>query len=88
MKESSCHNPKMDVYYQEVCKLEDKFDSLKLNHMPQRLNKAADKLAKTVSAQELVLVGVFARDQHKPLVCYEEPGQAGHKLPALGPGAG
>ena len=24
MKESSCHNAKMTVYYQEVCQLEDK----------------------------------------------------------------
>jgi hypothetical protein len=81
MKESSYHNPKMDAYYQEVYKL-------KLNHIPQRLNKAADELAKTASAQEPVPVGVFARDQHKPLVCYEEPGQVGHKTPASGSGAG
>jgi ribonuclease HI len=34
MKESSCHNPKMAVYCQEVRKLENMFDSLKLNHIP------------------------------------------------------
>jgi ribonuclease HI len=34
MKESSCHNPKMVMYYQEVRKLEDKFDGLELNHIP------------------------------------------------------
>jgi ribonuclease HI len=34
MKESSCHNPKMVAYYQEVRKLEDKFDGLELNHIP------------------------------------------------------
>jgi hypothetical protein len=55
MKESSCHNPKMDAYYQEVYKL-------KLNHIPQRINKAADELVKTASAQEPVPVGVFAHD--------------------------
>jgi ribonuclease HI len=34
MKESNCHNPKMAAYHQEVCKLEDKFDGLELNHIP------------------------------------------------------
>jgi hypothetical protein len=34
MKESNYHNPKMVMYYQEVRKLEDKFDGLKLNHIP------------------------------------------------------
>jgi hypothetical protein len=34
MKELSCHNPKMAAYCQEVCKLEEKFDGLKLNHIP------------------------------------------------------
>jgi hypothetical protein len=34
MKELSCHNSKMVVYCQEVCKLEDKFDGLELNHIP------------------------------------------------------
>jgi ribonuclease HI len=34
MKESSCHNPKTVAYYQEVRKLEDKFDGLELNHIP------------------------------------------------------
>jgi ribonuclease HI len=50
MKGSSCHNPKMVVYCQEVHKLEDKFDSLELNHIPQWLNEAADELAKMVSS--------------------------------------
>jgi ribonuclease HI len=35
MKESSCHIPKMATYCQEVCKLEDKFDGLELNHIPR-----------------------------------------------------
>jgi ribonuclease HI len=45
MKESSCRNPKMAVYYHEVRKLEDKLDGLELNHVPRRLNEAADELA-------------------------------------------
>ena len=34
MKESSYHNAKMAAYCQEVRQLEDKFDSLELNHIP------------------------------------------------------
>jgi ribonuclease HI len=34
MKDSSCHNPKMAAYCQAVHQLEDKFDGLKLNHIP------------------------------------------------------
>ena len=71
MKESSCHDTKMAAYCQEVRRLEDKFDGLELNHIPRCLNKAADTLAKAVSGQELMPMGVFASDQHKPLVCYE-----------------
>jgi ribonuclease HI len=63
MKESNCHNSKMPAYCQEVCKLEDKFDDLELNHIPRRLNEAADKLAKMVSSQELVPVSIFTSDQ-------------------------
>jgi probable phosphoglycerate mutase len=49
MKESSYHNPKMATYCQEVRKLEDKFNGLKHNNIPRRLNEAADELAKMAS---------------------------------------
>ena len=49
MKESSCHDAKMEAYCQEVRRLEDRFDGLKLNHIPRRLNEAADTLAKAAS---------------------------------------
>jgi hypothetical protein len=51
---------------------------------PQRLNEAADELAKMAFDREPVLVGVFASDQHKPLVRYEELGQASDKPPVSG----
>ena len=35
MKESSCHNAKKATYCREVRQLEDKFDGLKLNHIPR-----------------------------------------------------
>ena len=68
MKESSYHNAKMAAYYREVCQLEDKFDGLELNHIPRCLNEAANALVKTASGQELMPMGIFASDQHKPSV--------------------
>ena len=73
MKESSCHNAKMATYCREVRQLEDKFDGLELNHIPRCLNKADNAVAKMVSSREPVPIGVFASDQHKPSVRYEEP---------------
>ena len=70
MKESGCHDTKMEAYCQEVRRLEDKFDGLELNHIPRRLNEAADTLAKAASSREPVPTGVFASDQHKPSVRY------------------
>ena len=49
MMESSCHNAKMAAYCQEVRQLEDKFDGLKLNHIPRHLNVVVDALVKTAS---------------------------------------
>ena len=63
MKESSCHDAKMATYCQEVRWLEDKFNGLKLNNIPRRLDEAVDVLAKAASDRELVPTGVFASDQ-------------------------
>ena len=86
MKESSCHDAKMAMYCQEVRWLEDKFDGLKLNHIPRCLNEAADALAKVASDREPVPMGVFASDQHKPSVRYEgsERADDGSSNPASG----
>ena len=74
MKESSYQDTKMAAYYQEVRRLEDKFDGLKLNHIPRRLNEAADTLMKMASSGEPVSTSIFTSDQHKPLVRYKERG--------------
>ena len=87
MKESSCHNAKMAAYCREVYQLEDKFDGLKLSHILRHLNEAADVLAKMASSQEPVSMGIFASNQYKPSVCYEELEQAGGGPLALGLGA-
>jgi ribonuclease HI len=68
MKESSCHDPKMAVYYRAVRLMEDKFDGLELNHVARQFNKAVDELAKLESDREPVPFGVFASDLHKPSV--------------------
>ena len=41
MKESSCHDPKMEAYCNAVRRLEDKFNGLELNHVPRKYNEAA-----------------------------------------------
>ena len=87
MKESSCHNAKMAAYCREVRHLEDKFDGLELNHIPRRLNKVTDTLAKTTSSRGPVLTGVFASDQYKPSVRYKELEQTNDEPPTLGSGA-
>ena len=79
----------MATYCREVRQVEDKFNGLKLNHILRRLSEVADTLANAAADQEPVLTatGVFASDQHKPLVRYEEPEQAGDGMLALGSGA-
>jgi hypothetical protein len=81
IKESSCHNPKMVAYCQEVRKLEDKFDGLELNHIPRWLNEAVDELAKMASNQEPVPTDIFTNDQRQPSICYEELEQADNESP-------
>jgi hypothetical protein len=49
MKASSRHDPKMEAYCNEVCKLEDKLHGLELNHVARQYNEAADELAKIAS---------------------------------------
>jgi hypothetical protein len=85
--ESSCHSPKMVAYCQEVCKLEDKFDGLELNHIPCWLNEAADELAKMASGREPILAGVFASDQHQLSIHYKELEQVDNESPVSCSGA-
>jgi hypothetical protein len=68
MKDSSCHDPKMESYCKELRHLEDKFHGLELNHVTRRNNEAADKLAKITSNRTTVPPDVFSRDLHEPSV--------------------
>jgi ribonuclease HI len=54
MKESSCHDPKMEAYCKAVRRLEDRFDILELNHIARKYNEVADELAKITSGRTTV----------------------------------
>jgi ribonuclease HI len=68
MKDSSCHDPKMEAYYKEVRCLEDKFHGLELNHVTRKYNEAADELAKIACSRTTVPPDVFSRDLHEPSI--------------------
>jgi hypothetical protein len=61
MKNASCHDDKMEAYWNVVRALEDKFYGLELNHVPRRYEEA-DELAKIASGRITVPPNVFARD--------------------------
>jgi ribonuclease HI len=62
MKNTSCHDDKMEAYCKAVRALEDKFYGIELNHMPRRYNEEADELAKIASGRITVPPNVFAQD--------------------------
>jgi hypothetical protein len=68
MKNTSCHDDKMEAYCNAVRALEDKFYDIELNHVPRRYNEEADELAKIASGQITVPPNVFARDVTRPSV--------------------
>jgi len=76
MEESSCHDPKVEAYCNAVCRLEDKFDGLELNHVARNYNKGADELAKIASGWTTVPPNVFARDLAKTSVVFKDPARA------------
>lgn len=78
----------MVAYCREVHKLKTKFDGLELNHIPRRLNEAADALAKAASVREPTPVGVFTHDQMKPAIHPKETEGASEPPPVLDLGVG
>jgi ribonuclease HI len=68
MKNSQCHDKKMEAYCDEVRRLEYKFYGLELNHVARRYNETADELAKIASGRTTVPPDVFSRDMHQPSV--------------------
>ena len=66
MKESSCKNPLMAAYCQEVRKLKDKFQGIELHHVPRKDNDAVDFLVKLAARRDPSLSGIFINDLHEP----------------------
>jgi hypothetical protein len=71
MKNTSCHDDKMEAYCKAVRALEDKFYGIELNHVPCRYNEEEDELAKISSGRITVPPNVFARNVLKPSVDLE-----------------
>jgi ribonuclease HI len=79
MRNSHCHDQKMEAYCDEVRRLEDKFYGLELNHVARLYNETVDELAKIASGRTMVPPDVFSRDIHQPSVKTDdtpEPGEA------------
>jgi hypothetical protein len=68
MKNSHCHDRKMEAYCDEIRCLEDKFYGLELNHVAQWYNKTAYELAKVASGRTMVPPNVFSKDIYQPFV--------------------
>jgi ribonuclease HI len=68
MKNSHCHDQKMEAYCDEVRRLEDKFYGLELNHVAQRYNETTDELAKIASGRMPVPPDVFSMDIYQPSI--------------------
>jgi ribonuclease HI len=68
MKNSSCHDVRMEVYYEEARCLEDKFFVLELNHIARWYNEVVDELAQIASRGTAVTPNVFSKDVYKPSV--------------------
>jgi ribonuclease HI len=84
MKNASCHDDKMEAYYNAVRALEDKFYGIELNHVPRRYNEEADELAKIVSERITVPPNVFAWDVARMSVNLE-PAPSSQEKPSGAP---
>ena len=86
MKESSCHDLKMETYCKAVRRLEDKFDGLELNHVPRKYNEDANGLAKIASGWTTVPPNIFAQDIVNPSVEFKNLTESGPS--SAGPSGG
>jgi ribonuclease HI len=84
MKNTSCHEDKMEAYCKAVRALEDKFYGIELNHVPRRYNEEADELAKIASGRITIPPNVFARDVTQPSINLE-PNPSSHEEPSGAP---
>jgi ribonuclease HI len=75
--ECCCNNPQLAAYLIHVRKLEKDFDVLELQHVPRKVNSAANALSARASTQASVLEGVFQRRLLKPSTQPADLGEGG-----------
>jgi hypothetical protein len=63
-----CLDDKMLLYCQELCRLENNFDSLEYLHILRGKNEAADELAKLGFSRAMVPTWVFLQELHVPSI--------------------
>jgi ribonuclease HI len=71
-KDWDCTSKKMDAYYAQIRKLENKFYGLEFHHVVRADNEAVDKLSKLGSTQAEIHHGVFIQDLVKTSIDKEE----------------
>jgi len=71
MKESTFCDMRMEAYYAEDQKLEDKFDGIKPHHILRWDNEEANTLARLASSHKPPLLRVFVDVLDAPSICLE-----------------
>jgi ribonuclease HI len=67
-KEWDCNKETVEVYVQEVRKLENKFSGLEVHHVLREHNVAADALSKLGSTRAQLPAGVFVQELKQPSI--------------------
>jgi ribonuclease HI len=67
-KEWNMNKDTMDAYVMEICKLENKFSGLEINHVIHENNVGADVLSKLGYDRAIVPPGVFIHELHHPSI--------------------
>jgi len=67
-KEWDINKDTMDVYVEEIRKLENKFSGLEIHHIDRDNNVGADVLSKLGSTRVAIPPGVFVHELHHPSV--------------------
>ena len=82
MKESTCRVEKMKAYYEEVRKLEERFDGIKLHHILRCENAEVDALTKLASTQGWPPPSVFLDSLDAPSIRLNGEARPSHCLAA------
>jgi hypothetical protein len=80
MKAMEPCNPQMCVYYNGVCKLEEKFKGFELHHNYRCFNAEANELSAITLGRKPVLDGVFTSDLYEPSVKIKQQEEESSKV--------